>query len=135
MLLKLGNLFAKYSEWWVTVFLVNLKGEGLRLYKNDIFYRYFTRILPRFKAKLHSFMNLLEHLFYRKPFSMAAYYSCARVLCDGLCNLILHVCENCWKNFELAHLMHLQKIFHRKELNATKDDWFLMHSISILPKS
>ena len=36
---------------------------------------------------------------------------------------------------ELAHLMHLQKIFHRKELNATKDDWFLMHSISILPKS
>ena len=50
-------------------FLVNLENKGLRLYQNGLFYRYFTRIVPRFYLTLHFLLIFSERLFYRKPFS------------------------------------------------------------------
>ena len=50
-------------------FLVNLENKGLRLYQNELLYRYFTRIVPRFYVTLHFFLTFSERLFYRKPFS------------------------------------------------------------------
>ena len=35
--------------------------------------------------------------------------------------------------FKLTHSTHLQMLFHRKELNATKVDWFLSNLAFMLP--
>ena len=42
--------------------------------------------------------------------------------------------ENGERPCELTHPVHLQMIFHRKELNPTKSEWFLMQLIFMLVK-
>ena len=37
--------------------------------------------------------------------------------------------------FKLTHSTHLQMLFHRKELNTTKEDWFLSNLAFMLPSS
>ena len=58
--------------------------------KNELLYIYFVRILPGFQAKLHSFLAFSEHLFYL----ITAYDSSLTILCNGLCDAVLHECRN-----------------------------------------
>lgn len=83
-------------------FLVNLKDEDLQLYKNR------TDILQKNCLGFSKFAFHLKfsgNLFYKKPFNTANDLG-AKVLCNGLGNLVMYACRSCWRPCELTHFTH-----------------------------
>lgn len=99
-------------------FSVSLKVTSYDCTKNKFLlipYRYFTRTWPRFSVTLHSFLKFLENLF-TESLSIIAYDSSARVLCNRLCNVILHARLTPKRPRELTHPTHLQNDIAPKEV-------------------
>ena len=115
------------------LFKIVVKDELYFLENNyEPLYNYFTRILPlNFKQRCIPFWNL-ENIYFTKSLSVTAYDSSARVLINGFCNVILHVCRTCWKTFWINPPTHLWLIFNQRALNSTKVQWFLRHLVFLL---
>ena len=80
-------------------------------------------------------IEIFESTHFTESLSITAYDLSARMLCNGLCNAIVRALKTADIPFKLTHSTHLQMLFHRKELNTTKVDWFLSNLAFMLPSS